>query len=74
MYIAVCGGIILEDAFDQSLDRLLMMMMMKIYIYVYIYIYMYINKRNKFHSTQIVLYLQFGHPFRPPKDIVRPVP
>ena len=30
--MALCGGIVLEEALDLSFDRLLMMMMMMIYI------------------------------------------
>ena len=33
----------MEDAFDLSFDRLLMMMMLYIYICLYVYIYIYIK-------------------------------
>ena len=46
--MALCGGIVLEEALD-LFDRLLMMMMMMMiyiyigHIYIYIYIYIYIG-------------------------------
>ena len=33
--MALCGGIVLEEALDLSFDRLLLMMMIYIYIYIY---------------------------------------
>ena len=39
--MALCGGIVVEEALNLSFDRLLMMMI-HTYTYIYIYIYIYI--------------------------------
>ena len=45
--IALCGGTVLEEALDLSLDRILNeCIYIYTYIYVYIYIYIYIHISN----------------------------
>ena len=47
--MALCGGIVLEDALDLSSDRILNEYE---YIYIYIYIYIYTLK-----NSEVVLFL-----------------